>query len=140
MAVNETLQTGHVDQLCCPSPWALLPTLVSVEMIDNRRGKAAASAAEDVVAASDAPRLEERVRDLLERELAALYFADWAAVDPPGEAAAGDAVAGVLFDRLGAASDGAARLRPAVPLVHRNPAPTTQPGTIRVSRRTATGC
>jgi hypothetical protein len=35
-------------------------------------------------------------------------FADWAAVDPAGEAAAGDAVAGVLFDPLGAASDGAA--------------------------------
>jgi hypothetical protein len=33
----------------------------------------------------------------LEREFAGLYFADWAAVDPAGEAAAGDAVAGVLF-------------------------------------------
>ena len=30
-------------------------------------------------------------------------FADWAAVDPAGEAAAGDAVAGVLLDPLGAA-------------------------------------
>ena len=29
-------------------------------------------------------------------------FADWAAVDPAGEAAAGDAVAGVLFGPLGA--------------------------------------
>jgi hypothetical protein len=29
-----------------------------------------------------------------------VLFADWAAVDPAGEAAAGDAVAGVLFDPL----------------------------------------
>lgn len=47
-------------------------------------------------------------------------FANWAAVDPAGEAAAGDAVAGVLFDPLGAASDGATGIRPAVPLVRRN--------------------
>lgn len=56
----------------------------------------------------------------LEREFAALYFADWAAVDPAGEAAAGDAVAGVVFDPLGAASDGAAGIRPAVPVVRWN--------------------
>src|SRR4051794_16369720 len=55
----------------------------------------------------------------LEREFAALC-ADWAAVDPAGEAAAGDAIAGVLFNPLGAASDGAAGIRPAVPLVRRN--------------------
>ena len=41
------------------------------------------------------------------------------AVDPAGEAAAGDAAAGVLFDPLGAAADGAAGIRPAVPLVRR---------------------
>lgn len=52
----------------------------------------------------------------LQREFAATLFADWAAVDPAGEAAAG----GVLFDPLGAASDGAAGVRPAVPLVRRN--------------------
>ena len=46
-------------------------------------------------------------------------FADWAAVDPAGEAAASDAVAGVLFDPLGTASDGAAGIRPAFPLVRR---------------------
>ncbi len=55
----------------------------------------------------------------LGREFAAL-FADWAAVDPAGEAVAGDAVAGVLFDPLGAASDGAAGIRPAIPLVCRD--------------------
>ena len=46
-------------------------------------------------------------------------FADRAAFDPAGEAAAGDAAAGVLFDPLGAAVDGAAGVRPAVPLVRR---------------------
>lgn len=46
-------------------------------------------------------------------------FADWAAVDPAGEDAAGDAVAGVLFGPLRAASGGAVRIRPPVPLVRR---------------------
>jgi hypothetical protein len=40
-----------------------------------------------------------------------------AAIDPAGEAVAGDAVAGVLFDPLGAASDGAAGIPSAIPLV-----------------------
>lgn len=35
-------------------------------------------------------------------------FADRAALDPAGKAASGDAAAGVLFDPLGAATDGAA--------------------------------
>ncbi|MGY3363379.1 hypothetical protein ACVWZL_000504 [Bradyrhizobium sp. GM2.4] len=56
----------------------------------------------------------------LEREFAALYSPIGRPVDPAGEAAAGDAVAGVLFDPLRAASDGAAGIRPAVPLVRRN--------------------
>ena len=47
-------------------------------------------------------------------------FADRAAVDPAGEAAAGDAAAGVLLDPLGAAADGAAGVRPPVPLVRRD--------------------
>jgi hypothetical protein len=34
-------------------------------------------------------------------------FVDWATVDPAGQAAASDAVSGVLFDPLGAASEGA---------------------------------
>ena len=42
-----------------------------------------------------------------------------AAVDPAGDAAAGDAAAGVLHDPLGAPADGAARVRPLVPLVRR---------------------
>ena len=42
-----------------------------------------------------------------------------AAVDPAGDAAAGDAAAGVLHDPLGAPVDGAARVRPLVPLVRR---------------------
>ncbi len=44
-------------------------------------------------------------------------FADRAAVDPAGEAAAGNALAGVLLDPLRAALDGAAGIRPSVPLV-----------------------
>ena len=43
-----------------------------------------------------------------------------AALDPAGEAAAGDAVAGVLHDPLGTAVDGAAGVRPSVPLVCRH--------------------
>ena len=46
-------------------------------------------------------------------------FADRPALDRAGEAAAGDAVAGVLLDPLGAAVDGAAGVRPVVPLVRR---------------------
>ncbi len=45
---------------------------------------------------------------------------DGSTVDPAGEAVAGDAVAGVLFDPLGAAADGAVGVRPAVPLVRRD--------------------
>ena len=56
----------------------------------------------------------------LEGEFCGALCADRAAVDPAGEAAAGDAVAGVLFDPLGAAVDGAAGVRPAVPLVRRD--------------------
>ena len=55
----------------------------------------------------------------LSGEFAALYAPDGPALDPAREAAAGDAVAGVLFDPLGAAVDGAAGVRPAVPLVRR---------------------
>lgn len=47
-------------------------------------------------------------------------FAHRPAVDPAEEAAARDAVVGLLFDPLGAASDGAAGLRRAVPLVRRD--------------------
>ena len=46
-------------------------------------------------------------------------FADRPTVDPARKSLAGDAVPGVLFDPLGAAADGAARLRSAVPLVRR---------------------
>ena len=46
--------------------------------------------------------------------------ADWAAVDAAGEAAPSDAVAGVLFDPVGTAADGAAGLRSPIPLVRRN--------------------
>jgi hypothetical protein len=44
-------------------------------------------------------------------------FADRAAVDPAGEAVASDALASLLFNSLGAAVDGAAGVRSAVPLV-----------------------
>ena len=76
----------------------------------------------------------------LEREFRGALCADRAAVDPAGEAASGDAVAGVLLDPLGAAADGAAGVRSAVPLVRRASGSTMRPGTIRPSRRTATGC
>ena len=46
-------------------------------------------------------------------------FTDRAPFDPSGEAVAGDAVAGVLFDPLGATADGAAGVRSSVPLVRR---------------------
>ena len=55
----------------------------------------------------------------LSGEFSALYSRMRPALDPAGEAAAGDAVAGVLFDPLGAAVDGAAGVRPAVSLVRR---------------------
>ena len=55
----------------------------------------------------------------LSGEFSALYSRMRSALDPAREAAAGDAVAGVLFDPLGAAVDGAAGVRPAVPLVRR---------------------
>ena len=60
--------------------------------------------------------VNEALAALDERFLGAL-FADGSAVDPAGEAAAGDAAAGVLFDPLGAAADGAAGVRSAVSLV-----------------------
>ena len=56
----------------------------------------------------------------LSGEFSALYSPDGPALDPAREAAAGDAVAGVLFDPLGAAVDGAAGVRPAVSLVRRH--------------------
>jgi hypothetical protein len=45
-----------------------------------------------------------RLSDSSRHQLSAIapLFADWAAIDPAREAAAGDAVAGVLFDPLGA--------------------------------------
>ena len=46
--------------------------------------------------------------------------ADRAAVDSAGEAASGDAFAGVLFDPLGTAVDGATGIRPPVPVVRRH--------------------
>ena len=46
-------------------------------------------------------------------------FTDRAPLDPSGEAVEGDAVAGVLFDPLGAATDGAAGVRSSIPLVRR---------------------
>ena len=53
----------------------------------------------------------------LAQEFSALYSRIGPTLDPAGEAAAGDAVASVLFDSLGAAIDGAAGVRPAVSLV-----------------------
>jgi hypothetical protein len=47
-------------------------------------------------------------------------FADRAILDSSGKAIAGDAAASVLFDPLGAAVDGPAGVRPAVPLVRRH--------------------
>ena len=54
----------------------------------------------------------------LEREFAALYSPIGRPSIPPEKLLR--AVAGVLFDPLGATSDGAAGIRPAVPLVCRN--------------------
>ena len=68
-----------------------------------------------------------------ERVLGALC-ADGPAVDPAREAAAGDAAAGVLFDPLGAAVDGAAGVRPAVPLVRRASAWTIRCGSTTFSK------
>jgi hypothetical protein len=44
--------TWHVDQLCCPSPWALPEPGLQMETADERRGKEALRADEDVVPAS----------------------------------------------------------------------------------------
>ena len=49
------------------------------------------------------------VNDALEHEFSALY-APIGAVDTAGEAAPSDAVAGVLFNPVGTAADGAARV------------------------------
>lgn len=61
-------------------------------------------------------RIVNEALSALEQDFAALY----SAFDPAGEAAAGDAAAGVLFDPLGAASDGAAGIRSSVSLVRRD--------------------
>ena len=55
---------------------------------------------------------------VLSGEFSALY-GGWPSLDSAREASAGDAFAGVLFDPLGAAVDGAAGVRPPVPLVCR---------------------
>lgn len=52
--------------------------------------------------------------------LGGAVFADGAAFDPAGKAAASDAATGVLLDPLGAAFDGTAGIRPSVPLVRRH--------------------
>ena len=52
-------------------------------------------------------------------EFRGALFAARPAVDSAGEAAAGDAAAGLLLDPLGAPADGAAGVRPVVPLVRR---------------------
>ena len=56
----------------------------------------------------------------LSGEFSALYSRSRSALDPTREAFAGDAFAGFLFDPLGAAVDGAAGVRPPVPLVRRH--------------------
>ena len=56
----------------------------------------------------------------LEREFAGLYSPIGRPSIPPEKLLRGDPVAGVLFDPLGAASDGAAGIRSAIPLVRRN--------------------
>ena len=69
---------------------------------------------------ADDPRHRERgTGGAVGRVLGAL-FADRPALDPAREAFASDAVAGVLFDPLGAAVDGAIGVRPPVPLVRRH--------------------
>ena len=40
--------TGHVDQPCCSSPWALPEPGLPMETADERRGKEAVRADEDV--------------------------------------------------------------------------------------------
>ena len=57
--------------------------------------------------------------EALNEDFATALFGDGPPVDPAGDAAAGDAAAGLLFDPLGAATDGAAGVRPAVSLVRR---------------------
>jgi hypothetical protein len=56
----------------------------------------------------------------LEADFAATLCAVRPTIDPAREAAASDAVAGVLFDPLGAAFDGAAGIRSAIPLICRS--------------------
>ena len=56
----------------------------------------------------------------LSGEFSALYSRMGRPSIPPEKLLAGDAVAGVLFDPLGTAVDGAAGVRPAVPLVRRH--------------------
>ena len=60
-----------------------------------------------------------RVIKSIVNEVRFALFTDRAPFDPSGEAVAGDAVAGVLFDPLGATADGAAGVRSSVPLVRR---------------------
>ena len=60
------------------------------------------------------------IREVVNEALATLYSRSGRPLDPAGEAAAGDAFAGVLFDPLGAAVDGAAGVRPLVSLVRRH--------------------
>jgi hypothetical protein len=62
--------------------------------------------------------VNEALAALLGRVLGALC-AGWPSLDPAREAFAGDALAGVLFDPVGAAVDGAAGVRPSVSLVRR---------------------
>ena len=57
---------------------------------------------------------------VLEREFAALYSPMGRPSIPPEKAAAGNAAANLLFDPLGASFDGAAGVRPSVPLVCRD--------------------
>lgn len=54
-----------------------------------------------------------------ERRLCSALFFDGTSFDRTGEAATSIAVAGVLLDPVGTASDGAAGIRPSVSLVYR---------------------
>lgn len=54
-----------------------------------------------------------------ERALRSALFADGAALDPAGDAAAGEPAAGFLLGALRAAADGADRRQPVVPVVRR---------------------
>ena len=74
----------------------------------------------DRPSASDHSRGSERDATRAVGRVLSALFAEWPAFDLAGEAAAGDAVAGVLFDPLGAAVNGATGVRPAVSLVCRH--------------------